>query len=36
MENKEKSKGQAYFKTITEVCIHVLRGAWEYIKAEDC
>lgn len=36
MENKEKSRGHTYFKSTTEVCIHVLQGAWECIKAYDC
>lgn len=38
MENKEKRRGRTHthFKTITEVCIHVLVGAWEYIRAHDC
>jgi len=36
MENKEKRRGHTHFKTITEVCIHVLMGAWEYIRAHDC
>lgn len=36
MENKEKRRGHTHFKTITEVCIHVLVGAWEYIRAHDC
>lgn len=36
MENKEKRRGHTHFKTITEVCIHMLVGAWEYIKDRDC
>lgn len=36
MQNKEKLRGHTHFKSITEVCIHVLWGAWEYIRAYDC
>lgn len=36
MENKEKRRGHTHFKTITEVCIHMLVGAWEYMRDRDC